>query len=59
MEGCGVETSRLPEQQTYDAMIKIATHELSRSNLAEYFRATLNLQNPSPPKTPVTNIIDF
>ena len=41
MEGCAVDTSGLPEQQTYDAMIKIATHEMSRADLAAYFRATL------------------
>ena len=41
LEGCGVDCSRLPEQQTYDAMIKIATHEMSRSDLAEYFRSAL------------------
>src|SRR5580658_9527115 len=27
LEGCGISCSRLPEQQTYEAMIKIATHE--------------------------------
>jgi death-on-curing protein len=41
LEGCGVDCSRLPEQETYDAMIKIATHEMSRSDLAEYFRSAL------------------
>jgi death-on-curing protein len=41
LEGCDISCSRLPEQQTYDAMIKIATHEMSRSDLADYFRSTL------------------
>src|SRR5580700_11259949 len=36
MEGCGVSCSRLPEQQTYEAMIKIATHEMSRADLAQF-----------------------
>jgi death on curing protein len=45
LEGCGIDTSRLPEQQTYEAMIKIATHEMSRSDLAEYFRYMLS-RNP-------------
>src|ERR1700733_10935530 len=27
LEGCGVSCERLPEQQTYEAMIRIATHE--------------------------------
>src|SRR6202161_3497969 len=40
MEGCGIDTSRLPEQQTYEAMIKIAAHEMDRSDLAGYFRST-------------------
>jgi death-on-curing protein len=42
LEGCGIETSQLPEQQTYEAMIKIATHEMDRSDLAEYFRSVLS-----------------
>jgi death on curing protein len=39
LEGCGVSCSKLPEQQTYEAMIKIATHEMSRLDLAEYLRS--------------------
>ncbi len=27
LEGCGVDTSRLPEQQTYDLMIRISAHQ--------------------------------
>jgi len=42
LEGCGISCSRLPERQTYEAMIKIATHEMSRSELAQYFRAELS-----------------
>jgi hypothetical protein len=47
MEGYGVDTSLLPERQTYDAMIKIATHEMSRSDLAGYFRSTLARERTS------------
>ena len=39
LEGCGIDASRLPEQQTYDLMIKIAAHEAGRSNLADYLRS--------------------
>lgn len=42
LEGCGVSCIGLSEQLTYDAMIKIATHEMSRSDLAEYLRSALN-----------------
>ena len=42
LEGCGIDTSRLPEQQTYEAMIKIAVHEMGRSDLAAYFRSMLS-----------------
>jgi death on curing protein len=42
LEGCGIDTSQLPEQQTYEAMIKIATHEMDRSDLVEYFRSVLS-----------------
>jgi len=41
LEGCGVSCGRLPEQETYEAMIKVATHEMSRSDLARYLRSTL------------------
>jgi death-on-curing protein len=36
LEGCGIDASQLPEQQTYDLMIRIATHEARRSELADY-----------------------
>lgn len=42
LEGCGIDTGRLPEQPTYEAMIKIATHEMGRSDLAKYFRSMLS-----------------
>jgi death-on-curing protein len=41
LEGCGISCVRLPEQQTYEALIGIATHEMSRSGLADYFRSKL------------------
>ena len=41
LEGCGTDTSRLPEQQTYELMIRIATHEASRTDLADYLRSEL------------------
>jgi|SRR5271168_1873586 len=41
LEGCGVSCSRLPENEAYDAMIKIATHEMGRADLAEFFRLAL------------------
>ena len=42
LAGYGVDCSRLPEQQTYDAMIKIATHEMIRHDLAGYSRSALS-----------------
>jgi death-on-curing protein len=42
LEGCGVSSSWLPEQETYEAMIKIATHEMNRADLAQYFRSALS-----------------
>jgi death-on-curing protein len=41
LEGCGVDTSRLPERQTYDLMIRIATHEASRNDFADHLRSEL------------------
>lgn len=38
----GVDTIGLPEMETYEAMIKVATHELDRSGLATFFRHALN-----------------
>ena len=37
----GVDTSLLPELATYEAMIRVANHELDRSGLAAFFRETL------------------
>jgi death-on-curing protein len=37
----GVDTSRLPELPTYEAMIKVAKHELDREGLAHFFRRIL------------------
>jgi death on curing protein len=39
LEGCGIDTSRLPEQQTYDLMIKIADHQAARSDFGVYLRS--------------------
>ena len=41
LEGCGIDASRLPEQQTYDLMIKISAHEAGRSDFADYLRSEL------------------
>ena len=41
LEGCGVDASRLPEDQTYDLMIRIAAHEAGRSDFADYLRSEL------------------
>lgn len=38
----GIDTSPLPEQATYEAMIRVATHELDRSGLAVFLREALN-----------------
>jgi death on curing protein len=42
LEGCGVSCDRLSEDRTYEAMIKIANREMSRADLAEYFRSALD-----------------
>lgn len=41
LEGCGIDTGRLPEQRTYDMMIKIETHQAGRSDFADYLRSEL------------------
>jgi death on curing protein len=41
LEGCGIDASQLPEQQTYDLMIRIAAHEAGFSDLADYLRSEL------------------
>ncbi len=37
----GVDTDPLPELATYEAMIRVATHELDRAGLATFLRDTL------------------
>ncbi len=41
MEINGVDTSRLPEQQTYESLIKVADHQMDRFELADFFRSHL------------------
>ena len=41
VEGCGVDTGRLPDQQIYDLMIKLATYEAGRGDLADYLSSEL------------------
>ena len=42
LEGCGVSCDQLSEQETYEAMIKVSTHEMNRADVAEYFRSALS-----------------
>jgi death-on-curing protein len=37
----GVDTTPLPELETYEAMIRVANHQLDRSGLAAFFREVL------------------
>ncbi len=37
----GIDTSPLPEVATYEAMIRVASHELDRSGLAVFLREVL------------------
>jgi death on curing protein len=41
LEGCGMDARGLPEDRTYELMIRIAKHEASRNDLAEYLRLEL------------------
>ena len=41
LEVNGIDTSPLPELATYEAMIRVATHELDRSGLAVFLREVL------------------
>lgn len=41
LEVNGVDTSGLPELAAYEAMIKVAKHELDRRGLARFFREVL------------------
>jgi death-on-curing protein len=38
----GIDTGKLPELETYEAMIKVASHEMNRSGLATFFRDRLS-----------------
>jgi hypothetical protein len=42
LEACGIDAIRLPEDGTFNLMIKIALHEAGRDDLAEYFRLQLS-----------------
>jgi hypothetical protein len=37
LEGCGIDISQLPEQQTYDLIIKIATRQAAAATLPSIF----------------------
>jgi|ERR1022692_257063 death-on-curing protein len=52
LETNGVDTSRLPEQQTYECLIKIAEHQMNRFELADYFRSALTADVPNAPNEP-------
>ena len=41
LEVNGIDTDALPEMATYQAMIRVANHELDRAGLAEFLRETL------------------
>ena len=41
LEGCGVDTGRLPEEPTYDLTIKIAAQEAGRNDFTDYLRSEL------------------
>ena len=41
LEGSGLDTSGIPEQTTYDLMIKIAAHKAGRGDFAAYLRSEL------------------
>jgi len=44
LEANGIDTSRLPEQQTYQSLIKVADHQMDRFELAEFFRSALSME---------------
>lgn len=52
LETNGVDTSRLPEQQTYESLIKVAEHQMNRFELADYFRSALTTDVPDAPAEP-------
>jgi len=41
LEGCDVDTGRLPEEPTYDLTIKIAAQEAGRNDFTDYLRSEL------------------
>jgi death-on-curing protein len=41
LEGSSIDASQLPEQQTYNLMIRIAAHKADRSDFANYLRSEL------------------
>lgn len=47
LEGHDIDTSRLPELGTYEAMIKVANHEMTRADLGEFFRSALSIDDLS------------
>jgi death-on-curing protein len=42
LEANGIDSSRLPEQETYESLIKVAEHQMDRFELAEFFRSHLS-----------------
>jgi len=42
LETNGIDTSRLPEQQTYESLIQVAEHQMDRFELAAFFRSHLS-----------------
>ena len=52
LEVKGVDTTRLPELAPYEAMIRVAKHELDRSGLAVFLRDVLK-RKPNPPPADV------
>ena len=42
LEANGIDSSRWPEQETYESPIKVAEHQMDRLELAEFFRSRLS-----------------
>ncbi len=42
LEANGVDTSPLPERQTYESLIQVAEHQMDRFELAAFFRSHLS-----------------
>jgi death on curing protein len=49
LERNGVDTSRLPKQQTYESLIKVADHQMNRFELAAFFRSHLAVERQGEP----------